>query len=129
MQIKRSRRKSRGRARPTPARVAVVGSLAEARAALTGARGAVVLASPPGAARYLGVGYFWALVEAARAEFPGIAIDAVMDCADDPGRALSALRMGFRSVVLRGHPRARAGVAAIARALGARLLRQAPRST
>jgi hypothetical protein len=37
--------------------------------------------------------------------------------------------MGFKIVALRGHPRARAAVAAIARALGARLLRHAPRAS
>ena len=109
-------------------RVAIVGSLAEARAVLSGAAGRpVVLVSPPGAAAYLGVGFFRALVDEARAEFPGAEIEAVMDCGDAPGFALSALRMGFAAIVLRGEPRARARVAAIARASGARLLKRAPR--
>ena len=108
---------------------AVVGSLEEARAALAGARAPVLFVSPPGSAASLGLGYFSALVEAMRAEFPQIAIDAVIDCGDEPGRALAALRMGFKIVALRSHPRARAAVAAIARALGARLLRHAPRAS
>lgn len=109
-------------------RVAVVGSLAEARAVLVEAgRRPVLLVSPPNAAAYLGVAYFQALVEAARGEFPGTAIEAVMDCGDKPGFALSALRAGFATVVLRGEPRARARVAAIARAMGARLLARPPR--
>lgn len=104
---------------------AVVHALEHARAALAAAAAAgvpAVLVSPPGAAAYLGVGYFWALVEAARGEFPGVAVEAVMDCGDDPGFALAALRMGFKAVALGGNRRARARVAAIARAMGARLV-------
>jgi hypothetical protein len=135
MQIKKSRnkpvrRKGKGRARAT--RAVVVHSLAAARAALAAAKAegvrAVMLVSPPGAATYMGVGFFAALADAARAEFPEIAIEAAMDCGDDPGWALSALRMGFNAVVLRGNLRARARVAAIAREMGARVFRQAPRS-
>ena len=133
MQIKKSRNQPlRRKGKSLPRRIAVVPSLAAARAALAAARAdaarAVSLVSPPGAAAYLGVGYFAALAEAARDEFPEIAIEAVMDCGDDPGWALSALRMGFSAVVLRGNAGARARVAAIARATGARVLRQAPRS-
>ena len=136
MHIKQRRRKPiprkpAGRARlrrAHPRCVAVIGSLEEARAALAEARAPVLFVSPPGSAASLGLGYFSALVEAMRAEFPQIANEAVIDCGDDPGRALSALRMGFKIVVLRGHPRARAAVAAIARTLGARLLRHAPRA-
>jgi len=117
--------------RPRPATLcAVVHSLDEARVALAAARAArtrATLVSPPGAAAYLGVGYFAALIEAARAELPDVAFEGVMDCGDDPGFALSALRMGLKCVVLRGDTRARARVAAIARAMGARVLGQSPR--
>jgi len=118
-------------ARPRPRRASpaiVVSSLEEARAALAEARGRpVTLVSPPDAAAYLGVGFFWALAEAARSEFPRITIEAVMDCGADPGFALSALRTGFDGIVLRGNPRARARVAAIARSIGAHLLVRSPR--
>jgi len=110
--------------------IVAVASLAEARAALEQGRAAgvgVTLFSPPGAAAYLGVGFFWALVEAARADVPGVEVEAVMDCGDDPGWALAALRTGFKAVVLGGHPGARRRVAAIAKALGARVLLQRPR--
>jgi hypothetical protein len=102
-----------------------VNSLGEARAAAKAAasRGvALTLVSPPGAAAYLGIGFFWALVEEVRAEFPAVRVDAVMDCGDDPGWALAALRVGFRSIILGGNRRAHARVALIARAMGARLL-------
>jgi fructose/tagatose bisphosphate aldolase len=133
MQIKKSRnkpvrRKGKGRAQAT--RAVVVHSLAAARAALAAAKAegarAVMLVSPRDAAAYMGVGFFAALADAARAEFPEIAIEAAMDCGDDPGWALSALRMGFNAVVLRGNPRARTRVAAIARMVGARVLRGPP---
>ena len=137
MQIKKTQRKSvrraaTARARPERAAakwIAAVSSLAEARAVLAAGSGAtVVLVSPPGAAASLGVAFFAALVDAARDEFPGSAIEAVMDCGADPGWALSALRMGFKAIVLRGDPRTRSRVAAIARAMGARLLDRPPRS-
>jgi hypothetical protein len=121
MQVKRLQRKP-------DRRVAVVASLAEARTVLAQAAGRpVVLVSPPNAAAYLGVGFFWALVEAARAEFPDLPVEGVMDCGAAPGFALSALRTGFKTIVLHGDPRARARVAAIARAGGARLLARPPR--
>src|SRR5262245_56869264 len=134
MQIKKRQRKSRrpaARTRPHEGLVAVVRSFDEARQALAvghAAGAAVTLLSPPGAAAYLGVGFFWALVEAARAEFPRVLAKAVMDCGEDPGWALAALRTGFECVVLRGNPRARARVAAIARAMGATVLRHPPRT-
>jgi len=132
-----SKRPRRGSRRPPPRRTgkgfgrtcAVVGTLDEARAALraAAARGvAATLVNPPGAAAYLGAGFLWAVVEAARAEVPGVAVEAVMDCGDDPGWALAALRTGFKSIVLGGNRRARARVAAIARAMGARLLARPP---
>jgi hypothetical protein len=116
--------RARGRRAPVT-RVAIVRSLAEARAALAEG-GPVALVSPPGAAAYMGVGFFRALIEAARAEFPGVAIEAVIDCGDAAGFALSALRTGFKTVVLRGDPRARARVAAIAHSVGARVLARPP---
>ena len=132
MQVKRSQRKPLRRKAARARLVAVVQAIEEARAALRTARAAgmpVILVSPPGGAAYLGVGFFAALIEAARAEFPEVAVEAVMDCGEDPGWALSALRMGFKTVVLRGNPKARARVVAIARAMGARLLARAPRAT
>lgn len=119
---RRSRRKQ-------PCLVAEAGDLDSALAALRQARaeGAwLVLVSPPDAAAYLGAAYFWALVEAARAEVPGVAVEAVMDCGDGPGWALGALRTGFKTVVLTGNEETRARVSAIAKRLGARVLDRRP---
>jgi hypothetical protein len=85
--------------------------------------------SPPGAAATLGVGYFRALVDSAAKEHPRVAIEAVMDCGADPGYALSALRLGFKHVVLRADARAQARVVDIGRQLGARVTARAPAVT
>lgn len=109
--------------------VAEAGDLDSALAAIRLARAeraTLVLMSPPDAAAYLGAAYFWALVEAARAEEPSVTVDAVMDCGDGPGWALGALRTGFKTVVLTGNEEARVRVSAIARRLGARVLAQRP---
>ena len=106
------------------------GDIASARAAFRRAREAgasLTLVSPPDAAAYLGAAYFWALVEAARGEEPGVAVEAVMDCGDGPGWALGALRTGFKTVILTGNAVARARVSAIAKRVGARVLTKRPR--
>ncbi|MGI9436114.1 MAG: hypothetical protein ACR2Q4_15015, partial [Geminicoccaceae bacterium] len=56
---------------------------------------AVQLRSAPGAAAYAGVGYLHALGEAAGHEL-------VIDCLDDPGLVMAALRTGCRKIVFSG---------------------------
>src|SRR5271166_1827472 len=60
----------------------------------------VTLLSAPGAALFAGCGWWRALIERARAEHPGLPIDDILDCADAPGLALGALRIGLRRIVL-----------------------------
>lgn len=73
------------------------------RAALTAAEGRpVVLISPPGAAGYQGIGWWLALVRILRAEFPQANFTPVLDCADGPGWAMAALRMGVEKILLWG---------------------------
>lgn len=108
-------------------RTCAVGSLDAARAAVRDAAGArVILINPPGAVAYLGVGYFRALLDAVRREFPACDIAAILDCGSDAGWALAALRMGFEAVVLDGDPATRARVAAAARGIGSKLLARRP---
>ena len=77
----------------------VVHGLADARTVL--AVGApVTLLSAAGAALYAGCGWWRALIARARAEHPDIPIDDILDCADAPGLALGALRIGQRRIVL-----------------------------
>ncbi len=86
----------------------------------------LTLLSAPGAALYAGCGWWQALIEAARAAFPHTDADELLDCADAPGRALEALRVGLRGLVLDPLCPAFPEVARIAAACGARLLPVAP---
>ncbi len=103
----------------------VVHDLDQARAAVAAARAEgvpVVLWSPPGAAAYMGVGYFRTLVETACAEEPGASVTAVLDCADDAGWTLAALRHGIAAVCFRGRKPVVDRLSGIAHALGAALV-------
>ena len=102
----------------------IIHGLADARAALAAGQ-PVTLLSAPGAASYAGCGWWRAVVAAAAAGYPGIDAPDVLDCADAPGRALEALSLGCRWLVLHPCP-AWAGVAARAGAQGAVLLDRAP---
>jgi hypothetical protein len=108
----------------TARKTVVVHSLAHARAATDAAaalRVPLSLMSGPGAAGYAGPAWFLEVVRLARADHPEVDVTAILDCADQPGRALAALRMGAKTLRLGGNARARKRVAAIAEAMGARL--------
>lgn len=78
---------------------------AETRAALEAARSqgrAVFLCSPPGAAAWLGAGWWAALQEKARAEFPGVDFVLALDCGENAGDALAAIRAGVAVSLFRG---------------------------
>jgi hypothetical protein len=77
----------------------VVHGLADARVALaTG--GPVTLLSGEGAALYAGCLWWRELTVAARNEFPRVAMEGFLDCADESGQALAALRVGLCRLVL-----------------------------
>jgi delta 1-pyrroline-5-carboxylate dehydrogenase len=85
--------------------VIIVHSLAQAIAALTAALKAgrpVVLASAPGAGSYVGPGWFGALVAAAREALPDARFSTLLDCGDDVGAALAAIRSEIEGVVFTG---------------------------
>lgn len=65
---------------------------------------AITLLSPPGAAQSLGAAVFQAMIENARAHFPGVDAVAVLDCADEPGAAMNALRHGIKAIRLTAAP-------------------------
>ena len=103
----------------------IVHGLGDARLALSPGL-PVTLLSAPGAALYGGCGWWRALVRQAQSEAQTVAVADILDCGDGPGQALAALRIGQRLLVLApGAPRWDA-VAAIARAKGGAVLRQAP---
>jgi hypothetical protein len=61
-----------------------------------------VLASAPGAGSYVGPGWFGALVDAAREAVPEARFSALLDCGDDVGAALAAIRSEVEGTVFIG---------------------------
>jgi len=98
----------------------VVHDLEQARAALDVAREQDVpirLRSAPDAAAYAGVGYLKALSEALGEEL-------LVDCGDDPGLVMAALRTGCRRLVFSGNAEMAERLAAMAGQLGAELVHE-----
>jgi acyl-CoA reductase-like NAD-dependent aldehyde dehydrogenase len=99
----------------------VVHHLEQARAALAAAAEAgcaIQLRSAPGAAAYAGVGYLQALGEQAGQEL-------LIDCGDDAGLVMAALRTGCRRLVFSGSDEIGRRLADMAEQLGAELLAEA----
>jgi hypothetical protein len=108
-----------------PAAILIHGN-GDLRAALEAASGldrALTVLSIPGAAGSAGPAWFHALIQAGQAEFPHVPLTGVLDCADQPGHALAALRAGCRDLLLHDSVPAWPRVQAIAEALSARLYR------
>ncbi len=85
----------------------VVHSLAHALGALKAAAGCgcpIVLTSAPDAGIYAGPGWFRALVEAARQMVPAARFRAMLDCGDEPGAALAAIRAQVDGAIFTGRP-------------------------
>ena len=79
----------------------IVHTLEHATAALAAAEEfdiEVTLLSPPGAAAYIGATVFRDMIAAAAAAHPPARYQAVLDCGDDPGLALGAMRHGITGV-------------------------------
>ncbi len=98
----------------------MVHGLPDVRMALAVGR-PLTLLSAPGAAQYMGCLWWRELLGAAGFDGP-----ALLDCGDAPGRALEALRLGLRGLVLAAPPAAFAVVAQLAGLQGAVLLERAP---
>ena len=98
-------------------RPVIVHSFDHARAALAAADGldaAVTLLSAPGAAAYLGASIFRTMVAEAAVAYPGVKLTAILDCGNDPGLALNALRHGIKALRLDTSPDVRRRIADIA---------------
>jgi hypothetical protein len=109
--------------------VIVVHSLTQAIAALTAAARAdrpVVLASGPGAASYVGPGWFGAMVAAAREAVTEARFSTLLDCGDDVGAALAALRSQVEGIVFTGRADVACRLADIARQHGVGLVTDRP---
>jgi hypothetical protein len=103
----------------------VVHGLEQARSALRPGL-PVTLLSAPGAAVFAGCLWWRSLVGQARAEFPDAVLHDVLDCADAPGQAMAALRVGQRALVLDPACAAFAAVDSAAASLGAAVLAARP---
>ncbi len=102
-----------------------VHSLAQARAVFaTGCQATLI--SGRGAGWYAGAAWWVALIDVARESAAAGQLHHILDCADAPGAAVSALRLGQRLLVLDADCPAFARVAAMARDLGAEVLTERP---
>ena len=74
-----------------------------------------MLTSAPDAGGYVGPGWFSALVAAAREAVPDARCSTLLDCGDNVGAALAAIRAEVEGVVFTGRPDAGHRLADIAR--------------
>jgi hypothetical protein len=96
----------------------IVHSLFQATAALTAAARAgrqVGLVSAPDAGGYVGPGWFKALVAAAHEAVPDARCSTFLDCGDNVGAALAAIRAEVEGVIFTGRPDVADRLADIAR--------------
>ncbi|HEX5320644.1 MAG TPA: hypothetical protein VFW46_15880, partial [Stellaceae bacterium] len=86
----------------------------------------ILLLSAPDAGVFAGPGWWSALVEAVREAVPRARFTAVLDCGDDAGAAMAAIRAGAEALVFTGRADAGERLAEIAGATGVRALQQRP---
>ena len=101
--------------------VIIIHSLGQAIAALTAAARAghpIVLASAPDAGGSVGPGWFGALVAAAREAVPEARFRTLLDCGDNVGAALAAIRSEIEGIVFIGQADVARRLADIARQHG-----------
>ena len=125
----RGRRAFRLDALNGPAPVVVIHSLTQAVAALEAAAAVereIIVLSAPDAGIYAGASWFKAVVEAARLAVPAASFSAILDCGDDAGATLGALRAGVATVIFTGRADVAKRLAEIAGAQGIRLLTTRP---
>jgi len=109
--------------------VIVVHSLVQAIAALNAAARAsrtVLLTSAPGAGSYVGPGWFGSMVVAAREAVPEACFSTLLDCGDNVGAALAAIRSEIEGVVFTGRTDVARRLADIAHQHGVRFVTERP---
>ena len=107
-------------------RTILIHGLADARAALANARAAgeaVTLLSAPVAAAHGGAAWFAEVIAQAAREFPHARFEAILDCGDGAGYAMAALRAGIKTLRFTGSPEIASKLDDMARACGARVIR------
>lgn len=80
------------------------------------------LISSSACAAYGGAGWFLAMIAAAATVYPGVSVRGILDCGDMPGMVMSGVRGGVKDLLFTGTDDARARLAPLAEAAGARLL-------
>jgi hypothetical protein len=85
-----------------------------------------VLISAPDAGGYVGPGWFKALVAAAREAVPDIRCSSFLDCGDNVGAALAAIRAEVEGVIFTGRPDIARRLADIAQQHGVRFETKRP---
>ncbi len=79
----------------------IVHSLDHALAAFAAAEAAkvpLIVTSARGAAAQAGPAWFKAVIEAAMAVHPTVVATAILDCGDEPGAVMAALRLGLKQL-------------------------------
>ncbi|MBI36553.1 MAG: hypothetical protein CL568_03100 [Alphaproteobacteria bacterium] len=84
---------------------------------------AVTLVSPKGAASYAGSGWFRELIYLAREKVPDAQFDSILDCSDDSGQALAALREGLTAIDYKGSEKKLIKIQDIAHQIGTEVLK------
>lgn len=111
---------------PAPVAAVVVHDIDHVRRAVRAADAVVpvlTLISAPGAAAVLGAAVFREMIAAGTEPGPQTAVEitAMIDCADNPGHAMSALDAGCRNIVIDADAEMTEKLSAIAAQRGARL--------
>ena len=88
---------------------------------------AITLFSAPNAVASLGPAWFRYIVRDVERAYPGLDVEAVLDCGDTAGYALAALRAGIRIIRFSGSPPTVRKIKDIAGSYGARLVRRPSR--
>src|SRR5580704_10311170 len=95
----------------------IVHSLTQALAAAEAAAALgkpLTLRSAAGAGGTVGVGWFASLGAILAERYPDLDLTLVLDCADEAGTALGALRRGVKAIRIAASPETRAKLAALA---------------
>jgi len=98
---KGAERETKAKTTPTIIVHSLDNALAAAAEAVT-ADSAVTIRSAPGAAGSAGVGWFAAVIDIVRTRHPTARLSFVLDCADEAGTALAALRCGINVIRFSG---------------------------
>ena len=88
---------------------------------------AITLFSAADAVASIGPAWFRDIVRNLERAYPGLDVEAVLDCGDAAGYALAALRTGVKLIRFSGNPSAARKIEDIAGTYGARLVRRPSR--